>query len=277
MTRPSFERQVLANRTVFSVEGNDAAEFLNNLVTTDVAALHVEGAGYGALLTPQGKILHDFFVFRTVEGFLFDCAFTQRLEFLQKLGMYKLRAKVALASRDELEVGAMPDDDPLPLAYPDPRQAAMGYRMIAPKGTLPHGGGYDAWRISQGMADSELDIGVGKLFPHEANFDRIGGVNFIKGCYVGQEVVSRMEHRATARSRIVPVTYHGAAPPAGAVIAAGDQSIGVALSSTGSNGLVLIRLDRLAEAQNDLLVNGVRVEVNLPPWLIIEQAASHNA
>jgi tRNA-modifying protein YgfZ len=277
MTRPTFERQALANRAVFSVEGDDAVDFLNTLVTADLAALDIEKAAYGALLTPQGKILYDFFALRTVEGFLIDCAFTQRLEFMQKLGMYKLRAKVSVAPRDELEVGVMPDDDPLPLAYQDPRLAGMGYRMIAPKGTLPQGGGYDAWRISQGMADSDADISVGKLFPHEANLDKVAGVSFTKGCYVGQEVVSRMEHRATARSRIVPVTYHGPAPPSGTVIASGEQSIGVALSSTGSEGLSLMRLDRLEEAKEPLMVSGVKVDVHLPSWLTMSGAADHNA
>ncbi len=277
MTRPTFERQVLANRAVFSVEGDDAIEFLNTLVTADLAALDIENAAYGALLTPQGKILFDFFALRTVEGFLVDCAFTQRLEFMQKLGMYKLRAKVSVAPRDELEVGAMPDDDPLPLAYQDSRLSEMGYRMIAPKGTLPHGGGYDSWRISRGMADSDADIGVGKLFPHEANLDKIGGVSFTKGCYVGQEVVSRMEHRATARSRIVPVAYHGVAPPSGAVITSGQQSIGVALSSSASTGLTLMRLDRLAETKEALMVSGVKVDVCLPSWLANEEAASGSA
>jgi tRNA-modifying protein YgfZ len=267
MTSRPFERQVLANRALFSVEGEDALRFLDALVTADLAALDTEQAAYGALLTPQGKILHDFFALRTVDGFLIDCAFSQRLDFVQRLATYKLRAKVSVAPRDELEAGAMPDDGSLPLAYPDPRLATMGCRMIAPKGTLPHGGGYDAWRIGQGIADSEADIGVGKLFPHEANLDKLGGVSFTKGCFVGQEVVSRMEHRATTRSRIVPVTYQGTAPPPGAVIMSGGHSIGIALSSSAATGLALMRLDRLREAAQALAVNGVGVEAKLPFWL----------
>jgi tRNA-modifying protein YgfZ len=273
MTRPAFQRQVLANRAVLSVEGEDSVSFLSGLVTSDVQALAIEEAGYGALLSPQGKILFDFFALRTVDGFLIDCAASQRLEFLQKLALYKLRARVSLAAREELEVGAMPDDDPLPLAYRDPRLEDMGHRMIAPKGTLPHGGGYDHWRISQGLGDSEADIGSGKLFPHEANLDQVGGVSFAKGCYVGQEVVSRMEHRATARSRIIMASYDGGAPPPGAVIMAGEKNIGMTLSASGSAGLALTRLDRLADAAEPLLTNGVRTQLTLPPWLKADAAA----
>lgn len=267
MTRPDFHRQALASRLAFSVEGDDAVEFLDNIVTIDVAALAEEQAGYGALLTPQGKILFDFFALRTVDGFLIDCAAAQRMEFLQKLNIYKLRAKVQIAPRDELEIGVMPDDDPLPLSYADPRLDSMGHRMIAPKGTLPHGGGYDAWRIAEGMADSEADIGIGKLFPHEANLDRLGGVSFTKGCYVGQEVVSRMEHRSTARSRIVPVTYDGPAPPSGTVISMGVVNVGLSLSTAGTTGLALVRLDRMRESPAPLRALNVIVHVHLPGWL----------
>jgi tRNA-modifying protein YgfZ len=271
MTRPTFERQALASRAIFSVEGDEAVGFLNNLVTCDLGALETEQAAYGALLTPQGKVLFDFFALRTVEGFLIDCALSQRMEFLQKLGMYKLRAKVSIAARDELEVGAMPDDDPLPLAYADPRISSMGFRMIAPKGTLPHGGGYDEWRISQGLADSDADIGVGKLFPHEANLDHLHGVSFTKGCYVGQEVVSRMEHRSTARSRIVTIAYHGAAPPSGTLLMSGDKNIGMALSSAGSAGLAMVRLDRLQESSEPVTANGAKADVQIADWLKAEQ------
>jgi tRNA-modifying protein YgfZ len=267
MSRPDFHRQALPQRAVLSVEGDDAVDFLNNLVTIDVAALAEAQAGYGALLTPQGKILFDFFALRTVEGFLIDCAAAQRMEFLQRLGVYKLRAKVQIAPRDELEIGAMPDDDPLPLSYADPRIDGMGHRMIAPKGTLPHGGGYDAWRIAEGMADSDADIGVGKLFPHEANLDKLGGVSFNKGCYVGQEVVSRMEHRATARSRIVPVTYDGPAPPSGTIITMGVINVGLSLSTAGTTGLALMRLDRMRETPAPLRAHEVIVHVHLPGWL----------
>ena len=152
-------------------------------------------------------------------------------------------------------------------AYADPRTALIGWRIVTAKGTLPEGSGYDAARIALGLADSDGDIGSGELFPHEANFDQMGAVSFSKGCYIGQEVVSRMEHRATARSRILPVTFDGAAPPRGAAIKSADKIIGSVLSSAGNAALALLRLDRMAEATQPLLTDAVRVRVHKPAWI----------
>ena len=143
----------------------------------------------------------------------------------------------------------------------------MGWRMIAEKGKLPMGTGYDAARIAMGLADSDGDIGSGELFPHEANFDQMGAVSFSKGCYIGQEVVSRMEHRATARSRILPVTFDGAALPRGAAIKSADKVIGSILSSAGNAALALVRLDRLGEVTQPLLTDAVRIRVHKPAWI----------
>jgi tRNA-modifying protein YgfZ len=173
--------------------------------------------------------------------------------------MYKLRAKLTIIARDDLEV-AVGDE-----GYVDPRNARMGHRFFAAKGTFKVGEGYDAARISLGLADSVQDIGTNNLFPHEANLDQFGGVNFTKGCYVGQEVVSRMQHRGTARSRILPVTGQGLIK--GASITCADKTIGEILSSTGTNALALIRLDRLADATAPLLSNAVTLKVQKPEWI----------
>jgi folate-binding protein YgfZ len=163
-------------------------------------------------------------------------------------------------------VGVAPGKPAAGLAYADPREAAMGFRVIAPKGTLPDGTGYDAARIRHGLADTDADLGSGEFFPHEANLDQLGAVSFEKGCYVGQEVVSRMEHRATARSRIVPVQLDGPGPSKGAEIMSGGKMVGTLLSSAGRDALALIRLDRLAEAQAPLLTAGVGTRVVKPRW-----------
>ena len=220
-----------------------------------------------ALLTPQGKILFDFFVVKTAEGYLLDCAASQLEELTKRLMFYRLRAKVAIAERKDLEVGVSPERPSGMTAYADPRTPLIGWRMIAEKGKLPTGTGYDAARIALGLADSDGDIGSGELFPHEANFDQLGAVSFSKGCYIGQEVVSRMEHRATARSRILPVTFDGAAPPRGAAIKSADKIIGSVLSSAGNAALALLRLDRMAEATQPLLTDAVRVRVHKPAWI----------
>jgi tRNA-modifying protein YgfZ len=302
MTTYFFPNQLRPDRAVIAISGDGALAFLHNLLTCDVANLGQGQAAYGALLSPQGKILHDIFVFNAGEQVLIDCAAEQREALLQKLMMYKLRAKLMIAAHDDLEV-AVGDE-----GYLDPRNAAMGHRFFAAKGTFkniplppvgrarvgvapasgsltselnnqmterpppkpsPQGGGgivnYDDLRISLGLADSVQDIGTNNLFPHEANLDQFGGVNFTKGCYVGQEVVSRMQHRGTARSRILPVTGQGLTK--GASITSGDKTIGEILSTTSSNALALIRLDRLADATAPLLSNDVTVRVQKPDWI----------
>jgi hypothetical protein len=267
MANSSFLMQVRRERAVLSLEGLEAENFLHNLVTADILGLAEGGARYTALLTPQGKILFDFFVVKAAEGYLLDCAASQLEELTKRLMFYRLRAKVAIAERKDLEVGVSPERPAGMTAYVDPRTSLIGWRMIAEKGKLPMGTGYDAARIALGLADSDGDIGSGELFPHEANFDQLGAVSFSKGCYIGQEVVSRMEHRAAARNRILPVTFEGAALPRGAAIKSADKIIGSVLSSAGNTALALLRLDRMAEATQPLLTDAVRVHVHKPAWI----------
>ncbi len=267
MANSSFLMQVRRERAVLSLEGAESENFLHNLVTADILGLAEGKARYAALLTPQGKILFDFFVVKTAEGYLLDCAASQLEELIKRLMFYRLRAKVAIAERKDLEAGVAPTKPQALVAYMDPRTSLMGWRIIAEKGKLPTGTGYDQMRIALGLADSDGDIGSGELFPHEANLDQLGAVSFSKGCYVGQEVVSRMEHRATGRSRILPVTFDGAAPPRGAAIKSADKIIGSVLSSAGNAALALLRLDRLAETTQPLLTDAVRVRVHKPAWI----------
>lgn len=267
MANSSFLMQVRRDRAVLGLEGAETGNFLHNLVTADVLGLAEGHAHYGALLTPQGKILFDFFVVKTAGGYLLDCAASQLEELTKRLMFYRLRAKVPIAERKDLEVGVSPERPAGMTAYADPRTALIGWRVIAEKGTLPTGTGYDNARIALGLADSDGDIGSGELFPHEANFDQLGAVSFSKGCYIGQEVVSRMEHRATARSRILPVTFDGAASPRGTAIKSADKIIGSVLSSAGNAALALLRLDRMAEATQPLLTDAGRVHVHKPAWV----------
>jgi folate-binding protein YgfZ len=257
-----FRAGRLPGRAILSVQGPEAGHFLHNLLTSDIDHLTDGQAAYAALLTPQGKILFDMIVLARDGGYLIDCAAGQRADLMKRLAMYKLRARVEIAARDDLAVGVSSVE--LPGGYRDPRSAAIGWRVIgAAEGEAQ---GYDAARIAAGLADSVADLGSGEFFPHEANLDQLGGVNFRKGCYVGQEVVSRMEHRGLARSRILPVLLDGDAPPKGTDIRAGDKQIGTLLSSSGSNALALIRLDRLSEATAPLVADGVTVKVLKPAW-----------
>lgn len=258
-----FEAGCLPGRAVIAVEGPDSAHFLHNLLTAGIEQLAAGSASYAALLSPQGKILFDMLVLKGPEGFLIDCAASQAAALMQRLSLYRLRARVEITRREDLAVSVSPSE--MPGAWPDPRSPAIGWRITG--APLPQEARvYDAARIALGLADSEADLGSGEFFPHEANLDQLGGVSFAKGCYIGQEVVSRMEHRGLARSRILPVTLDGEAPPKGTEIRSGEKQIGALLSSAGQMALALIRLDRLAEASSPLTASGVTVQVRKPPW-----------
>jgi hypothetical protein len=257
----------LADRGVVKVSGDDARDFLNGLVTTDVTQLRPNLGRFGALLTPQGKITTDFLITEVPAGhgggFLIDCPRALAQALADKLGFYKLRAKVAVENLSEsLGVLAAWDGDPSvkpDLAFADPRHVALGWRILVPEeltqkvadligADLVDSSAYEAHRIASGVPRGGLDFTYGDAFPHETNMDRLHGVDFDKGCYVGQEVVSRMQHRGTARSRTIRVVLDGPAPEPGAAIFAGDKPIGTMGSTAGHNGLALIRVDRAADA-----------------------------
>ncbi len=255
MTNLAFPPQLRPDRAVISIRGEGALAFLHNLLTCDVSHLTVGATAYGALLSPQGKIQHDLFVLNAGDAVLIDCALEQRPALLQKLMLYKLRAKLEIVPRDDLEVAVGEE------GYVDPRHVEMGHRFFAAVGNFKNDIGYDERRIALGLADSVLDIGTNILFPHEANFDRINGVSFTKGCYVGQEVVSRMEHRGTARSRILQILCDPISPQKGTAIMSGDKTIGEVLSSIGTHALALIRTDRLAESVLPLRAGEIKIQV----------------
>lgn len=272
MQRLPFATQKLASRSVISVAGEGARDFLHNLVTADIEALEPGEATYSALLQPQGKILFDFFILAENGRYAIDCSRAQKADLLKRLTFYKLRAKVSLSDSDE-EVGiaaAKPASGP-GLSFTDPRAAQLGQRLIARKGELPQGDeeAYRGGRIRLGIADTDEDIGSGELFPHEANLDQLGAVSFKKGCFIGQEVVSRMEHRGTARNRIVPVYSPKGAAAKGSAVTADGKTIGTVLSASDKDALALIRLDRLkdaVEAQQGLLTEAGPIYVRKPGW-----------
>jgi folate-binding protein YgfZ len=264
-------------RGVIAVAGTDAPGFLQGLLTADIEALAPGEAAYAALLQPQGKILFDIFALNAGARYLIDCSAAQMADLIKRLMFYKLRARVEIGDLADHEVGVSFVQPSQGNSFADPRSPLLGFRVIAPAGQLPSAddGRYRFGRIRLGIADSDEDIESGRLFPHEANLDQLGGVSFTKGCFVGQEVVSRMEHRGTARSRILPVNISGGAPAKGAEVKAGDAHIGTVLSADGEDALALIRLDRLKEAAQDgrlLLTDGRGVHVTKPPWAKYEVA-----
>jgi folate-binding protein YgfZ len=257
----------LPDRGVVKVTGEDARNFLNGLITTDLTELAPGHGRFGALLTPQGKIIVDFLITEAPAGhgggFLIDCPRALSKGLADKLGFYKLRAKVAVENlSDSFGVIAAWSGEPAmkpDLAFADPRDAALGWRILAPQDLAPKvadlvgadlvdSPDYEAHRIATGVPRGGLDFTYGDAFPHETNMDRLHGVDFDKGCYVGQEVVSRMQHRGSARTRTVKVVWDDFAPEPGTPMLAGDKPVGTVGSSAGNKGLALIRTDRVADA-----------------------------
>jgi hypothetical protein len=252
----------LDDRGVISVSGADAAGFLQGLLTNDVERLEPGEARYAALLTPQGKILFDMIVVRAggdEPSYLIDCAAAQAADLTKRLGFYKLRAKVAIADESASRaVAAFWEAEPPKidggLLYADPRDPRLGFRAILPRATAAaigseHASEYEGLRIAVGAPKGGLDFAYGDAFPHDANFDLLHGVDFDKGCYVGQEVVSRMKHRGTARKRVARVKLAGPPPAPGTPVLDRELSVGALGSSSGREALALIRLDRAEDAK----------------------------
>jgi folate-binding protein YgfZ len=273
---------LLTDRGVLRVTGEPARHFLHNLVTANIETLTPGHARYAALLTPQGKILADFFVVEAPAadggGFFIDAPKALVPDLAQKLTFYKLRAKVTIEPLDALSVLAAWDGigaTEYGLDYRDPRLPALGQRVLLPAevaqeaaadlgATLADESAYEAHRIALGVPRGGVDFIYGDVFPHDADLDKLGGVDFKKGCFIGQEVVSRVEHRGTARNRIVPVAFDAHAAEDGSPVMAGEKNVGTMGSSAGNLGLAMLRVDRVADALaagTPLLAGGIPMKL----------------
>jgi hypothetical protein len=283
-----MQAALLPDRGVVKVVGDDARRFLNGLVTNDMANVTPGKPRFAALLTPQGKIIVDFIIAEAPAedggGFFLDCPRALALTLVEKLNFYKLRAKVICEDLSEvLGVMAIWDgtaDSEYGLSYPDPRLPVLGSRVILPphlaaeaaadlSATLVNADTYEVHRIAVAVPRGGLDFVYGDTFPHEADMDQLGGVDFDKGCYVGQEVVSRVEHRARARSRVVPIVYEEFAPSSGLPVMAGGKQIGTLGSTAKGRGLALLRLDRVEDALTagmPLEAGGIAIRAVKPAW-----------
>lgn len=279
---------LLPDRGVVKVVGDDARSFLHGLVSADILKLTPGMARFCALLSPQGKIVADFIVVeapaRDGGGFFLDLPRMLALPLVNKLNMYRLRSRVIIEDLSEtLGVLAAWDGDGAVisgLVYRDPRLWALGLRVMLPPhraadiaaglgATLVDPSEYETHRIALGIPRGGVDFAYGDAFPHESDMDQLGGIDFAKGCYVGQEVVSRMEHRGIARTRTVSVFYDGQAPEPGAAVTAGERQVGTMGSAAGGRGLALLRLDRIADALSHgerLLAGGVAIRPVKPDW-----------
>ncbi len=264
----------LLDRSVLSLSGPDIRTFLQGLITNDVGKLLPATPLYAALLTPQGKILFDFLLYQHGEGILVDCASTAAESLRKRLMLYRLRARVEIAPRDDLAIVAhWAGISTVAPAWTDPRHPELGSRAICARDALPTGlagpDSYLAHRLDLGIPESE-DFGQDRTFALDADLEELHGVAFDKGCYVGQELTARMKHRGTARKRLLPVTVSGEdlLPAAGTPIRAAGQEVGTLTSVHGKRGFALMRLDRLDEAGDvPLDAAGVAVNVERPRWL----------
>jgi folate-binding protein YgfZ len=279
---------LLPDRGVVKVAGEPARSFLNGLLTADIGQVTPAAARFAALLTPQGKIVADGIVAEAPAedggGFFIDCPRALAVTLVDKLNFYKLRAPVIAEDLSEvLGVMAVWDGDgdtEYGLVFRDPRLPALGHRIMLPPhlakeaaddlgATLTDAAAYEAHRIALGVPRGGLDFMYGDAFPHESDMDQLNGVDFDKGCYVGQEVVSRMEHRGSARNRVVPVAYDGFGPDPGAPVTAAEKQIGTFGSRADGRAIALMRLDRVADALaagHPLVAGGATLRLVKPDW-----------
>jgi folate-binding protein YgfZ len=271
---------LLPDRGVIEAAGADATGFLQRLITNSVLNIPKGEGRYAGLLTPQGKLLFDFFVVPLPEGpdagYLIDCAGEQTADLVKRLNLHKMRAKIAIEDKsNKFAVAAIFGGEGATgiegIFYRDMRGPNMGLRVVAPREALAKltraASRYEAHRIAQGVAKGGVDFRYGDAFVHDANLDLMNGVDFKKGCYVGQEVVARVHYRNSARKRIVKIHFDGSAPAQGTQIMAGETTIGQVGSTVGVEGLAMVRLDRLEEARAAgvaLKAGDVGVDVTLP-------------
>jgi len=242
----------LSERSIVSLSGDagEQEEFLQSLVTNDVARAAPDALVYAALLTPQGKYLADFLIWRTAEGdFRLDVASALADDLVKRLTMYRLRRPVAIA-REDAAITALWGADP-GTGLRDPRHPDLGWRAYGPVECASEPGDYDLHRLGLGVPESGVDLLIGDSYILEAGFEGLAGVDFRKGCYVGQEIVARMKFKTELRKGLCPVTVTGSAPPATPLHTPGGKLAGTLLSNRGGYGLAFLRFDRATEPMTD--------------------------
>ncbi len=264
------------DRTLIRVSGPDAAPFLDNLLTQNVTRLADARVLYAALLSPQGKALADMMLWAAGDAIVIEADPARGADMLRRLGMYKLRAQVTLEDVSAMHA-VLWATEPFEGASPDPRLGALGWRALTQAAPAPQGDvAYDALRLSVGAPDLARDAAPEEVFAGEALLEELNGVDFQKGCFVGQENVSRMKRRATTRKKFCPVVFEGPAPAYGAIVTAGAAEIGQIRTGAEGRAIALLRLDRALAAQQDgvqLSAEGREMRLDPPSWLILPPPA----
>ena len=267
----------LADRALIEVTGPDAEHFLQNILTIDLATVEAGQARPGALLAPQGKILFDFLISRIDGGFRLEVRQDLAADFMRRLTLYRLRAKADIRESDQHVVAVSWGNDSgssqtdstsvSDMRFPDALRARRHYGELPPADAAP--ADWHALRISQGIAESGDDYAAGDAFPHDVLLDQNGGVGFRKGCYIGQEVVSRMQHRGTARRRVLLVSADEPLPPSGTAVTVNGRPVGALGGVSGTSGLAVLRIDRVKDAMDSgtpLLADGIALNAAIPDW-----------
>jgi folate-binding protein YgfZ len=287
----------LGDRAVLEIAGEDRRDFLQGLVSNDVAKVGADRAIYAALLTAQGKYLHDFFIAAIGDVFALDAEAARLADLKRRLGLYKLRAKVTLAEAGDRYIAAaafgtgalealhLPAEPGAAapfaggVAYVDPRLVELGARLLLPRsgGLAPleaagfrivEPAAYDALRLALGVPDGSRDLVVEKSILLESGFDELNGVDWQKGCYIGQELTARTKYRGLIKKRLLPVTIAGPLPAPGTPVMLGTEDAGEMRSASDDMGLALLRLEALSEAsaEKPLTAGAARLTPHKPAW-----------
>ncbi|MBO0710116.1 MAG: folate-binding protein YgfZ [Acetobacteraceae bacterium] len=266
----------LPHRGVVEVSGEDRADFLQGLVSNDVAEAGPGHAIWAALLTPQGKFLAEFFILSEQDHLLLDCERAQATMLVQRLARYRLRAKVEI--RDvSAAFGVYAAWDGVPdvaaITAPDPRLADAGWRILArmPIPTNAAEADWDRHRLGLGLPDGTRDLEPDKTVLLEAGFDELNGLSWTKGCYMGQEITARTHYRGLLKRRLVPVAIEGPSPAPGSAVLREGLEVGTMRSSRGGIGLALLRLDALAAP---LRCGEARLTARIPDWIRLPGSAA---
>ncbi|MEQ1953018.1 folate-binding protein YgfZ [Mesorhizobium sp. CN2-181] len=273
---------LLDDRALISVSGPDAEHLLQNIITTDLDQLAAGEARPGALLTPQGKILFDFLISRKGENvLLLECRADIADDFVRRLMLYRLRAKAEISKLQQQLVRVWWEDNSNPAQTDTNPDGALRDRRFAeptkvwraygegPAGDADNRANWERFRIANGIAESGGDYALNDVFPHDVLLDQNGGVGFRKGCYVGQEVVSRMQHRGTARRRVLVATAEADLPPPGTEILAGGRSVGSLGSSAGHSAIAVVRVDKVKAATDaglPITAGVAALSLAIPDW-----------
>lgn len=261
------------NRSLINVTGEEAEKFLQSVLTTDLGALGHDDLMAGALLSPQGKIIFDFLISRIEDGFRLEVPSDVIADFAKRLTFFRLRSKAKISEPYESlihvswhndSISSQNDSTKRDRRFPDNVHV---WRIYGEAAENSDDTGWAHLRSQYGIAESDSDFTLGDVFPHDVNYDEIKGISFTKGCYVGQEVVSRMQHRGTARRRVLTVSANATLPAAGTALTAAGREIGTLGHVAGQQGLALVRIDRVKDAQDkgiDILAGELKVNLELP-------------